>query len=43
MAFGEGDFDLEDLFNQADERMYEDKKAKKRLAAAAGEIVPERT
>lgn len=29
MAYGEGDFDLEALFKQADERMYEDKKAKK--------------
>ena len=35
MAFGEGDFDLEALFKQADERMYEDKKAKKRLAEQA--------
>ena len=35
MAFGEGDYDLEALFKQADERMYEDKKAKKRLAEQA--------
>ncbi len=31
MAYGEAGYDLEALLKQADERMYEDKKAKKRL------------
>ena len=43
MVYGEKGYDLDALLKQADELMYEDKKAKKRLAAEAGEIVPERT
>ena len=42
MVYGEKGYDLDALLKQADELMYEDKKAIKRLAAEAGEILPER-